>query len=233
MSYEGPHPLPVPSGGTSLSSSTTYTLLAGGTSATGALQQAAAGTSGQVLVSGGASALPTWAASNTLGSLVLLATKNATAGDASMVFTSTISATYSTYFLTWTNWICGTNSELLLFEVSTNNGSTYIAVNYDSSLFIYTYNSTTITKNSSTSYILLSQTNLNPQQAQSGYAWLYNLQNGGPFMNLGQCTTMNTGGPFLNDSFSHNPITAVNAFRIMYGSGTITSGTATLWGLIT
>ena len=233
MSYEGPHPLPVPSGGTGLSSSTTYTLLAGGTSTTGALQQAAAGTSGQVLVSGGASALPTWAASNTLGSLVLLATKNATAGDASMVFTSTISATYSTYFLTWTNWICNTNAERMFLDVSTNNGSTYIAVNYGSSLFTYTYNSTTITKNSSTSTILLSQTSINSQPAQCGYAWLYNLQNGGPFMNLGQCTTMNTGGPFLSDSFSYNPITAVNAVRLRYAAGTITSGTATLWGLIT
>lgn len=61
MSYEGPHPIPVPSGGTGDASFTAYSVLAGGTTSTGALQNVSGvGTSGQVLTSNGAAALPTW-----------------------------------------------------------------------------------------------------------------------------------------------------------------------------
>jgi hypothetical protein len=53
--------LPVSNGGTGLSSATAYSVLAGGTTSTGALQSVSGtGTSGQVLTSNGASALPTW-----------------------------------------------------------------------------------------------------------------------------------------------------------------------------
>jgi hypothetical protein len=51
----------VADGGTGRSSHTAYALIAGGITTTGAQQSLATGTSGQVLKSGGASALPTWA----------------------------------------------------------------------------------------------------------------------------------------------------------------------------
>ena len=50
--------LPVANGGTSLATLNTYEMLAGGTTATGALQQIGNGTSGDPLVSAGAGALP-------------------------------------------------------------------------------------------------------------------------------------------------------------------------------
>jgi pectate lyase-like protein len=54
-------PLTPVNGGTGLAALTAWTLLAGGTTATGALQQVAGtGTSGQVLTSAGAGALPAW-----------------------------------------------------------------------------------------------------------------------------------------------------------------------------
>lgn len=53
--------LPVANGGTGKTSVTAYALLAGGTTTTGAFQSLASlGTSGQVLVSNGSGALPTW-----------------------------------------------------------------------------------------------------------------------------------------------------------------------------
>ena len=53
--------LPVANGGTGDTSLTAYALLAGGTTTTGALQQVSGvGTTGQILTSNGASALPTW-----------------------------------------------------------------------------------------------------------------------------------------------------------------------------
>lgn len=50
----------VPYGGTGFTSATAYGVLCGGTTSTAALQSVSAGTSGQVLTSGGSSALPTW-----------------------------------------------------------------------------------------------------------------------------------------------------------------------------
>lgn len=52
--------IPVTDGGTGLSSTTAYGTLTGGTTSTGAFQNAGTGTSGQFLRSNGASALPTW-----------------------------------------------------------------------------------------------------------------------------------------------------------------------------
>jgi hypothetical protein len=56
-------PMGVPSGGTGVSSRTAYSVLCGGTTSTGAFQSVSGlGTSGQVLTSNGAGALPTWQA---------------------------------------------------------------------------------------------------------------------------------------------------------------------------
>jgi hypothetical protein len=61
MAYEGPHPFPVPSGGTGDTSFIAYTVICGGTTTTGALQNVASvGSAGQVLTSNGAAALPTF-----------------------------------------------------------------------------------------------------------------------------------------------------------------------------
>lgn len=54
-------PMGVSSGGTGVSSTTAYSVLCGGTTSTGAFQSVSGlGTTGQVLTSNGASALPTW-----------------------------------------------------------------------------------------------------------------------------------------------------------------------------
>ncbi len=53
-------PLTVANGGSGLATLSAFRLLAGGTTATGNLQQVIAGTAGQLLQSNGASALPTW-----------------------------------------------------------------------------------------------------------------------------------------------------------------------------
>jgi len=63
--YGDPTTLTVPVGGTGLTSTTAYAILAGGTTSTGALQQVSGvGTSGQVLTSNGAGALPSWQAAS-------------------------------------------------------------------------------------------------------------------------------------------------------------------------
>ncbi len=56
-------PWTVANGGTGLSTTTAYSLIAAGTTATGNFQAVGTGTAGQLLQSGGASALPTWTTS--------------------------------------------------------------------------------------------------------------------------------------------------------------------------
>jgi len=52
--------LVVANGGTGLASATAYGIIAGGTTSTGAFQSVATGTANQILLSGGAAALPSW-----------------------------------------------------------------------------------------------------------------------------------------------------------------------------
>ena len=71
--------LPVASGGTGSASATAYAVQCGGTTSTGAHQSVASlGTSGQVLTSSGAGALPTWTTISS-GGMTLLGTISATA----------------------------------------------------------------------------------------------------------------------------------------------------------
>jgi hypothetical protein len=73
-SINTPKPFTVPDGGTGLTSATAYAVLCGGTTSTGAVQSiASVGTSGQVLTSNGAGALPTFqaAAGGGLSTVVL------------------------------------------------------------------------------------------------------------------------------------------------------------------
>jgi hypothetical protein len=78
--------LTVPNGGTGITSATAYALLTGGTTSTGAFQTVSGtGTSGQVLTSAGAGALPTW---QTL-------TSPAQAGGALIVNTTTVTTSYT------------------------------------------------------------------------------------------------------------------------------------------
>jgi hypothetical protein len=77
----------VANGGTGLTTATAYSLLAGGTTSTGAFQSlASVGTTGQVLTSNGASALPTW--------------QNAASGAASGATDYTFTSTTSNFTLT-------------------------------------------------------------------------------------------------------------------------------------
>ena len=79
-------PVPVADGGTGQASLGAYEVLAGGTTSTGAVQSVSgAGTSGQVLTSNGASALPTWQAGGG-------AVDSVTAGDTSIVVGGTSTA---------------------------------------------------------------------------------------------------------------------------------------------
>lgn len=72
MAYKRISPGPVVEGYTGKQSFTAYAVITGGTTSTGALQNTVgAGTAGQILVSGGAAALPVWTAASSASSITL------------------------------------------------------------------------------------------------------------------------------------------------------------------
>jgi hypothetical protein len=119
----------VAGGGTGLTSTTAYAVLCGGTTSTGNLQSiAGVGTSGQVLTSNGASALPTFQAAAS-GSLVKISTQTVNAA-ASVLFTSGITTTYNNYLLIVSSITTSGAGGGLVAQLSTNGGSSYIATVY-------------------------------------------------------------------------------------------------------
>ncbi len=90
-SINSPSPIDVPSGGTGVASTTAYAVICGGTTSTGAHQPiASVGTSGQVLTSNGAGALPTFQAAGASSGKILQVVSTA---KTSVYTTSTTSAT--------------------------------------------------------------------------------------------------------------------------------------------
>jgi len=221
--------LVVSNGGTGVTSNTAYAVLCGGTTSTGAIQSiASVGSSGQVLTSNGAGALPTFQAA-AAGSLVLLKTLTASSSS-SLTFTSTyITSTYKTYFIKWTNWITSAGG-VLNMDISADNGSTYKTDN-DSGLMHNDWNSATWTNvNSTTTNPLTDGTN--GTLYLSGQMWIHGLASAaggstGPVW-TGQCFR-----PYSNILFygcntnGYN----INNLKFSMASGTITSGTISLYGV--
>ncbi len=136
--WQSTNPATVGSGGTGDSSfTTTNSVLCSGTTTTGPIQAiGSTGSSGQVLISNGSGALPSWGPVASLGGdIVLLQTQ--TVGSVSSVdFTSQISGTYNNYFLIMTDVqqsiaASGSNHSYLAILVSSDNGATWITSAYE------------------------------------------------------------------------------------------------------
>ena len=111
----------VPLGGTGVATTTAYGVLCGGTTATGAFQNAGAGTATQVLTSNGAAALPTWAASASGGGLSLVATNSPSA-----VNTTTISGLNGTTAYKLVCWLKqNTSAGILRLNFNSDTGNNY------------------------------------------------------------------------------------------------------------
>ena len=226
----------VGNGGTGVATMTTaYAPVCAGTTATGNLQVASTGlsTSGYVLTSNGASALPSFKAAP--GSLVQVGTTQTANNSASISFTSAISASYNTYLLNFSNVYPASNNEPLQMVISTNNGSSYITSSYQAGLVNWSYNqSPGLGGNAnSTSAVLLNNGMTNSQSdAASGQLWLSNTGNGGSFYCWGNGTGTAGGTALIIQIAGTNNVTGVNAIQLAMGSGNITAGTFSLYGLV-
>ena len=112
-----PVPLPVAQGGTGVTSTTAYAVLCGGTTSTGNLQSIAGlGTSGQVLTSNGAGALPTFQASS-----VSPVTVSAAGSGGSAIQFSSIPSTAKIIHVNFMGLACSTTGDLWI-RLGTSGG---------------------------------------------------------------------------------------------------------------
>lgn len=220
----------VAGGGTGLTTTTAYGVICGGTTATGNFQNAGAGSSGQILKSNGASSLPTWVATSTVGgSLVKLSTQTASSS-ASIAFTQ-FSATYTTYLLVWGNHQPATNAASLYMQVSANGGSSYLSTGYQNGTTFVAYNSATWSNVNSTTYGTLSA-GCDNNQVGSGYAWINNIGTSSNFNCNATSQTVSSSVTYNCQCTTFNSSTSVNAIQIYESSGNIATGTFTLYGLL-
>lgn len=231
--------VPVADGGTGLSSTTAYAVLCGGTTSTGALQSVASvGTAGQVLTSNGAGALPTFQSGGS-GSWVKISSTTASASS-SVSFTG-LSSTYISYVVVITNLVPTTNGTDLYLRTSADNGATYAssASDYKTAGFLTVDNT----------YVGISAV-AGAQLIVGGMSGSYSLGNGtgmvangvlyihNPSASLrchvtGHIASLNSSSYQMIDFVNgwRDAAAAVNAIQFFMSSGTIASGTFTLYGI--
>ena len=211
----------VAGGGTGDTSFTAYTPICGGTTTTGALQSVASiGTSGQVLTSNGAAALPSFKN----GGWVFISTQTAS-NSATLNFTSI--PVYDDYVLVFDNILIATNANKVEVQVSSNNGVSYANTGYTSGVNYLAYNSATVTNVNSTSAALITS-NASNGSGIMGIAY-FNSHNG---LFRGYSTYLSTDNSVSSMAMIGGGTgVAMNAFQILSTSGNLTSGSVSLFGI--
>lgn len=162
----------------------------------------------------------------TPGSLVLIQTQT-TAGASSLDFTSGISTTYSTYFVSMRGMfaVSGASNFQVLF--STNGGSSYLGSGYVSGYVATAYNSATWGNSNSTSVGLMGS--LSTTVPSNGFFYIHNLANSSVVVSYsGQLWQGN--GTQQNIIYGQNTNLSINALRFNVASGNII-GTVSLYGI--
>lgn len=165
--------------------------------------------------------------------LKLLNTQTASSSG-SLAFTSTISSTYSSYYIAIRNLLPATNATSLYLTFSTDNGSSYLSTNYRYMYENITSNANAITGSGSAAQGIITATlSSTSSRTLNGDFYLINADvakcpdfrgicchyDSAGFFNLVQCETSNSG------------TTAVNAIKFAMASGNIASGTITMYGV--
>lgn len=233
--------LTVAGGGTGVTTLTTaYGVLCAGTTATGAVQTLSSlGTSGQVLTSNGAGALPSFqAASGSSGSYVFIS--SATASSSATIDFTGLSSTYSEYVIEMENVVPSTDATTLYLLYGTGGTPTYETTSYHcDALTIYsagTYSDDGVTNGSQ---IQLSITGATFTLGNgTGEAWSGSIKlimPSGGLRTHGTYTASNyTNSPvygYVAGSFWRDNATAVTALRFKMSSGNLSSGTFRLYGI--
>lgn len=221
----------VAGGGTGNTTFTAYSVIAAGTTATGAFQNVSGvGTSGQVLTSNGAAALPTWQDAAGGGSgWVHLATGTASTSS-SLDFTSSIDSTYALYALVFYKMAPTNNADTFALRTSTNGG-----VSYDNGATDYQWwferNGVSQSTGDTEIQIVTSVGN-DTEEYVTGILYFYRPDQASYFNCTWQVMQINTAGSPLIASGGGRRVTAadVDALQVLYLASTIASGTTYLFG---
>ncbi len=225
----------VPKGGTGVTTMTTaYAPVCAGTTATGALQVASTGlsTSGYVLTSNGASALPSFQA--TSKKWVWISTT--TAATSATVDITGLTSTYKDFLIVFDHVKVATAGANLQLRVSTDNGATYVSGAGTYGYACTNFNSSTSFGNSNSATFIQVSPNISASADKqvNGYLFIHSPQtadnthiNGQNtcWNNAGNATNIIVGGMYLAN-------TAVNGIRFLMSAGNINSGDFTLYGMI-
>jgi hypothetical protein len=223
------NPVTVAQGGTGDASVTAYAVLCGGTTSTGVVQSVSGvGTSGQILTSNGASALPTWQAA-AAGYWNLITTLTASSSG-SLAFTSSNITGYSSYAIIIRGINNSAGSATLNMDWSTNNGSGYLGSGYTSGNLNNSYNSTTLANVNSTSTNPLTPSITNTSVPLNGILFLSLPASAVASFN-GQIFTQDTTSVYISCYGSNSGTTTINNVKFSYSTGNITSGTLSLYGI--
>lgn len=226
----------VSDGGTGRSSHTEYAVICGGTTTTGAQQSiVSVGTSGQVLTSNGAGALPTFqAAGGGGGAWVKIASATASAS-ATVDFDNVLDGTYRTYMFAISSAI-PTTGTWFRAGVGTGATPTYQTTNYVANTWSVEGTSTSVTNAGTTAAIRInaaSTSALGNFPGVSGFVFVNDPAStavGTRFttqVESGNNTSVasSRGGGVWNDN------TAVTSVKFYFETGNITSGEFVLYGL--
>lgn len=213
---------------------TAYAVMCGGTSATNPVQPVASvGTSGEVLMSNGAGALPSFQSIPGNGALVQIGSTQTASNSTTINFTSGIDTTYDTYLFVISDVIPqGGTSTSLWLRFSDDGGSSYISTNYQSGRITFLYNNATAFNDNLTSAMEIAGGISSSTRGACGFIWLYGLATSNQptaysnvYINTGSLTA-------AARSITKNTTTSgVDAIRFLMANGNIGSGSFTLFGL--
>ena len=203
-----------------------YGVIVAGTTATGTQQNTAtAGTAGEVLISNGASAIPSWQSGSGLGSWVPLGTSTASTSS-SIEFTSDIDSTYCSYAFRLCSVVFSTNAKLFI-TFSNDGGSSYESSNY------FTWDTSDGTSGNINQIETFNQLSGASTKGQSGWVYLWDPSNSATYTQVSfelAVSQQATPTSIFGDG-QRRAAEAVNAIKFAPGSGTFTSGTIELYGI--
>ena len=219
-------------GGSGRSSHTEYAVLCGGTTTTAAQQSiASVGTSGQVLTSNGAGALPTFQNAAAGGGSLVHLLSSSPSGASSVDFNSTyITTTYDHYIIYIRQLAPSDDAVDLNLYVSDDNLSTVETANYDCETFLAgSTNSSTVSNR-----VLIAESIGNATgETISGEIHIINPEPSGTYTAFyGTTGFMNDGGGNeLGSHQAHYEVAAtINGLRLQFSAGTMT-GNVILYGV--
>lgn len=230
--------LAVTHGGTGRGTATAYAPICGGTTATGAHQSVASvGTSGQVLTSNGAGALPTFQnAGGGGGAWNLIQTQTVSSAVASVDFTTNIDSTYDNYIVVGHNIVGDTDNDFLLMRV--RSGGSFQTSSYRDHLHRSTSGSATYVGSASNgrAYILLNDGNGTTGGENSSIQLVIgnpsNTTYYSPIYGFG--CHIDQGGAAVNNSLGAawtGGVGAIDGLRFYFITGNVAAGTFSLYGV--